>query len=482
MATITLEDLNENLEQQNDILNKVAKSSTKMSQGIKGLVDIFESRFGGDDIEAEREQKPQVVPQTNAAGQSTTGGGFDFPGLLAFGAGLLSGLLAAIPAIIAGLVGAVIASFTTFGNDLARSLVSALAFKKIFPRGIPGFATLSKSISDGFKSFSTGLRKAVFSAMFLGEDGKPIAKTFKGIKGAQGAGPLARAMRGVKSLIESVSNVFKPVIDTIKGPAGKLLDTLQPIIKTLGSVLRTIFFPIGVIFTAFDTVKGTIEGYQKEGITGALTGAIGGFLGSIVGAPANLIKAATAFIGEKLGFLSPETKAELDKIDFSKSIRDFFIELPGKVIAAFENIKLKSPEFDISSLNPFAGIAEKIRNTDFSFLNLDKIGFMLGDQFKNLLLGIFEQTPQTATPTGGVGNPILAGGSEISTQSPVTQNLTVDPAIQNAIGGSGTIVDASQTNVNASTQAQVQAISIATTASDQVSPNERAMGGNFAPF
>ena len=400
MAAITLEDLNNNLDQQNDILNKVQKSAGKMSKSIEGLVDIFKDRFGGDELEAAREGKPDVIAKSKAAGGK--GGSDDgFAGLLAFGKGLLAGLLAAIPAIIAGLVGAVIASFNEFANDLARTLAS----KKLF-RSLGITDKVRDIIKTGLIGMTAGIKTALFSAMFLGQDGKPISKVFKGIQGAQGAGPFAKALRGVKSIVEMVSRIFRPITKLLAGPTGKLLGTVAKIVPKLGTLLRGLFLPFGILVTAYDTIQGAVEGFERDGPFGIITGGLGGLIGSIVGAPIDLLLAAVDWFAKKLGWSEDLIP---DDFNVQQLIKDFFLNIPtlvkegiAELEKKFENFEFGMPDFQIG--NPFENITEKIKNLDLTSLNFPRIGeffgidMNLGDKLKGALLQLF----------GGVGTGPLA--------------------------------------------------------------------------
>jgi hypothetical protein len=481
MAAITLEDVNKSLQKQTEILDDDGKFSAMvagkthahletLNSSVSSLLGIFKSKFEGDDIEAAREGKPDVIPQSAAAGGKGGDGGFDF---LAFGKGLLAGLLAAIPAIIAGLVGAVVASFNEFANDLARTL----AAKKIF-----NFLKISDKVRDiiktGLTGLIAGLKTALFSAMYLGQDGKPIAKVFKGIQGAQGAGPFAKALRGIKSIVELVGKVFSPIVKLVSGPTGKLLSGLGKVMGTLGTVLRTIFLPIGILFTAYDTIKGAVEGFQKDGPFGAITGGLGGLLGSIIGAPIDLLLSAVDWIAKKLGWSEDLIP---DNFNVQKLIQDFFSNIPTLVKQAFSYIgdAIENFEFGIPDLkfgNPFENITEKIKNLDLTSLNFPKIGdffgidMNLGDKLKGALLQLF----------GGVGTGPLASlgtddedpfveSSQPSTATTLREGGDEMRRGRGAILNTGppvSVIDASS-RINSSQQT---AMSIPTTAMDHSDP------------
>jgi len=315
--------------------------SNSLTSFIKSL-----TKFQGDKLEAQREAS-DVAPAAAAGGAA--GSALDD---LPF-AGLFKGLLP----IIAGIGGALIASFTEFGNDLARTFASIFVVDKI-SKGLSSLKAAFSLADDAplpkfFKSLKTGFLQAIGS---IGEDGKRIvARTsdgafrktyanriidfFDSIGSSFKAGldaitdtvkaPFTKfknLFMGEKTIFgalgrfaDSVSEFFGPLVQRIsfafsaEGGFGKLMTNLQkavdfvsdsPIGKalgTLGGILKKIFLPIGLIFTAYDVVKGAIAGYEEGGIGGAIGGAIKGLLASVVGAPLDLLRSGVAFILDKVG-------------------------------------------------------------------------------------------------------------------------------------------------------------------------------------
>lgn len=455
MAAITLEDLNKNLDQQNDILNKVQKSSAKMSKSIEGLVDIFKDRFGGDELEAAREGTPDIIPQTPAAGGKAGDGGF--PGLLAFGKGLLAGLLAAIPAIVGALIGAVIASFSEFGNDLARTIAA----------------------------YTLGVQKLIAKTLRLPQ----IAKKIKDL-----AILLRKTFVGPNTLFGLIGRIISP-ITKLFGPnsaTGKFLAKIGKAVPLLGTVLKVLFRPIGLLVTAYDTIKGAVEGYERNGPFGAITGGLGGLLGSIIGAPLDLLLSVVDWTAKKLGFSEDLIP---DDFNVQKIISDFFLNIPKMVsdgfdflAKEFENFKFKDlispklkeainfenfdfeiPKFDFP--NPLEGIREKIQSLDFSAMNLGKafgMNFNFGDGLKGVLLDLF----------GGGSDPGFDGGDtgEAIASSPLPTATTLREEGDEMRRGRGTILNTGPpaTIIDASSRvnsSQQTAMSIPTTAIDHSDPH-----------
>ena len=345
MAAITLSDLNNNLERQNNILKMVQESSDKMSSSLVSLVDSFRKGFEGDKLEAEREGKPEVA--SAAAGGGFLGGLADS----SFFGGLFKGLLP----IIAGIGGALIASFTEFGNDLARTFASIFLIDKFKA----GFDKITKLFSaegriakfiddisvrlfvifdDARIFFSEKINKlgtlikegpiGRFFNMMFGDITKSFSTAIDDIKvgTVEKIAKFKSIFMGEKTLFgalgrfaDSVSEFLSPIVQRVsaafsaEGGFGKLMTNLQkavdfvsdsPIgkaLSTLGGILKKIFLPIGLIFTAYDVVKGAIAGYEEGGIGGAIGGAIKGLLASVVGAPLDLLRSGVAFILDKVG-------------------------------------------------------------------------------------------------------------------------------------------------------------------------------------
>ena len=332
MAEITLTDVNQTLASQNKTLEKTDKNIVKMSNNLSSFISVLK----GKKLKA-REDEIEGSGTKTAAAAAAAGGA-------ASGSGLLGGLLAGISPLLLGAAGAILASFDTFLNDLSRTVASIFVisrYTKIFDK-ISGLFKEGGVIANYFDD----LRKGILNMMFIGEDGKAISKVTKGIQGAEGAGPIAKTFR----IIRNMYNAFEEFIGS------PLMKGIGEVFGTLGTVLKKIFLPIGLIFTAYDKVKGVIEGYEEDGIIGGLVGGVTGFFKSVVGAPLNLLRDATAWILEKLGF--EETSKWLKKnFDFEK----LFDEI-GDALIAF----VKSPIDTIKGwLTSIFGEAED-RNADGS--------------------------------------------------------------------------------------------------------------------
>jgi hypothetical protein len=145
------------------------------------------------------------------------------------------------------------------------------------------------------------------------------------------------------------------------GPSflGKIFTTIGGHIGQLGTVFRVasgiltkIFWPLGVVMAAIDTIKGAIEGYAEGGIFGALQGAIDGLFGSLIGAPLDLIKNITSWALSKLGF--ENASKWLNSFSFTElfdTITDKFFGGLGTVISFVGNLIGNMKDFLVTVFN-----------------------------------------------------------------------------------------------------------------------------------
>jgi hypothetical protein len=83
--------------------------------------------------------------------------------------------------------------------------------------------------------------------------------------------------------------------------AAKLNPTFK-FFKGIGRIFGKLFLPLTIFITAWDTIKGAVEGFQEDGIIGSLEGAVDGFFNSLIFMPLEMIFDATSWLLGKLGF------------------------------------------------------------------------------------------------------------------------------------------------------------------------------------
>lgn len=339
MAAITLEDVNKNLAEQNSTLKKTDKNIAAMSGSLSSLIQIFKGKKlrGREEAIEGGAKRSGGLSSGDAASAGLFGG---------IGAAL-AGLAGMITPLIAGLAGVLLASFDETMNDISRTFAAAFLGVgdkvKSIMKGFAGLFSIDGRIGKLLKFedlyiYFDDARKGLI-ALFAGPDtliGR-ISSFFKSTFGEESM--IGKAFAKIKSAL------------TFTEDSG-----IVKLMNGLGGVLKKIFLPVGLIFTAYDTVAGVIEGYEKEGIIGGLVGGVTGFFKSIIGAPLNLLRDASAWILKKLGM--EETAKWLQKnFDFEKLFDDI-----GEGLIKF----IKSPIDTIKGwLTSIFGKAED-RNADGS--------------------------------------------------------------------------------------------------------------------
>jgi hypothetical protein len=342
-GVITLQEVTIELKQSNVTLEKIEDTSVLTNEFLNLSVDTFKQGFGelleffkGNslaNLEKQREQdefnkdllaalqdlKPNDVPQKEEKKIDEFGLG-----------GLLTGLAIAIGAVI-GVIKGQLQAIKLF----AKALMPAKwldKIRKVFTSFVAGlsmsFDLLKKSLMDklaGVGKFLTG----VFS---------DIAKFFSGE---------SKLFAGLKNVFTTMFQPFKELFSMVKGllsgPFGAAADMFSGIGKTLSSfgamigkvagIVGKIFLPLTIIMTVWDTVKGAIEGFEKDGIIGAIGGAVKGFFNSLIFGPLDMLKDATAWV---LGFFGFDKAKEFLK---SFSFEKIFSSIIDAITSPFETLK-----------------------------------------------------------------------------------------------------------------------------------------------
>lgn len=132
-----------------------------------------------------------------------------------------------------------------------------------------------------------------------------------------------------------------------------MLSSFGGIISATADVVGKIALPIMIIMTAFDTIKGLLDGYATGGVVGALEGAITGFLESLVTAPLDLIKDVVSWVVGAFGF---ENASEiLDSFSFTDLMKSMvgavfdFASSAVNWVKSFFTWNEENPLFDITA-------------------------------------------------------------------------------------------------------------------------------------
>ena len=283
------------------------------------------------------------------------------------------------------------------------------------------FGSVTKFITE-----SVGKLKTFFT---FGED-SVVVKVFSGIK------------TFLTKLIGPFVEAFSVIKDLVSGPIGKVAELFGGIGEYLGMFARVIgkvagivgklFLPITIVMTIWDTVKGAMEGFAKEGIIGGIKGAITGLVNSLIFGPLDLIKDAIAWILGVFGF--DNAKKLLDSFSLEEVFKGF-------VDAVFKPVEMIK---DI-----FFKIVNWFRNLEIPAIGFSAFGksFKMGpwkpfasDQKETAPTAPEASTPKVAPPA--TANVVYSKSAETSNQYPVTQ-----PAPTNVVNAPTTISKQTQNNM-----------------------------------
>jgi hypothetical protein len=345
MATITLDDVTIELMQANVTLEKIDSNTALTNEFLNLSVDTFKKGFGDlleffkgnslADLEREREQaefnKDMLAALQDLKPEYTGPDKADVPQDAKFGLGaLLTGLAIAIGAAI-GVIRAQLQAIKAFVKALTPNILIERIRKAItsFVAGLSmGFDLLKSSLMEklsGVGKFLTGVFNDIVR-FFSGE-----SKVFSGLKNS-----FSVLFKPFKDLFEMVKGLlagpFGAAADMFSG-IGKTLSSFGAMISKVASIVGKIFLPLTIIITVYDTIKGFLEGFEKEGIVGGIAGAIKGFFNSLIFGPIDMLKDATAWV---LGFFGLDNAKEFLK---SFSFEKTFTTLIDAIFSPIETVK-----------------------------------------------------------------------------------------------------------------------------------------------
>ena len=284
-----------------DVMRVMLSQEQKQDEttsAIGDLTQVFRKKFlreargSGDRLEAERERrtdgdefdisKLMAIPGLDALNNSIQGlvmMGTNFAKMIA-GIGLgIAGVLAAF-AGIRGWEAQAIANIGKIGkalddlfpNTLSGTIGKAIddlrlgILRRVFGigpegkmiRGADGRFAGKLSVADAVRDAMAGLRTSVLARFGIGADGKLIS-----VRGADGkfkTNFVGRVTMQVRSLFRPIQTLGESLGNFFKGK------TFQAITKFLGvggkvilGIFKKVFYPIGLVFSAFDGIKAFME-------------------------------------------------------------------------------------------------------------------------------------------------------------------------------------------------------------------------------
>jgi len=276
-----------------------------------------------------------------------------------------------------GNVGKSIASFFEDSGKQFKKMFSFLEESDIGKK----LKSAVNSVQDTFSKFSTAIAESD-ALKKLKSIGTAIQETLMG---------LWNSIKGVFSGLSSegtIGKIFKS-IGTFFTDVGAYFSKISGVFSAVFKAFTKIFFFVGIIMGIFDTVKGAIDGFEKDGLLGGIKGAITGLINGVFNSFFDLIKDLASWLLGKLGF--KEAAAFLDSFSF----QDLFTKLVDKVFDVILNpIKYITDAFDKLDLQ--ALIFEPMSKA-WTFLN-DSLGGIPQKIVDNIKLYIMDPLANAFAP------------------------------------------------------------------------------------
>lgn len=203
-------------------------------------------------------------------------------------------------------------------------------------------ATISEKFSAVVKFFDSVINSI---KTFISGEGK-IAKFLSSVTStiSKIMTPFMEAFVVIKDFFMVTGSKFGLFITETFGKIAASLGKFTGLIGTVAKIVGKIFLPLTIILTLWDTVKGAIEGYGKDGIVGAIAGAIKGFFNSLIFSLLDLVKDAISYVLGVFGF--DKVKEYLDRIKFEETfsmlidgVKDMIFGIKDWILGIFDTIR-----------------------------------------------------------------------------------------------------------------------------------------------
>lgn len=222
--------------------------------------------------------------------------------------------------IAAGLLVAPFIAIAAFANQLSKELgmvktiIGKLDAKFLGGRG----AKMVQQFTD------------VLKALF-----EPLKKGFDFIAKSKVGEFIGKAVEKIRPMFEKIGKVFSSMSTMVKstGSFGKIASFAAK----FGKIAGKLFLPVTIVMTAWDTVKGFIDGFKEDGIIGGIKGAMVGLFDGLIGGLLDGIKGAVSWIANLLGF--ENFSAALDSFSFTDLFRKMIDGLFVAIDKSIEWIK-----------------------------------------------------------------------------------------------------------------------------------------------
>lgn len=311
--------------------------------------------------------------------------------------GIITALAAGLGAIVGYIRGYVKALKMIAEAVMPEKFIQAV--KNSFTKVVTFFESIGSFIGEQF----TKLRK-----MFTFEGTSKIGQVIEGIKNAvtKFFEPIADGWKMIKEASAPVQKSigwFSDMIGKIKSFFGGMVESLggaSKIFTGVAKIFEKIALPLTVIMAIWDTVKGAIEGFEKDGIVGAISGAIKGLIESLITGPIDMLKSAVSWILGAFGF------DEAEKFLDSFSVSDIMKNLVDAIFSPIETLK--------SLFNKLMTSLENVGIPEITLLDNKLTGKVsIGPYYPFKGMAKAETAkPEAAKPAGSPGAAPASGGGD----------------------------------------------------------------------
>jgi len=327
-----------------EVLNIISDTMIEQTSILKELLEINKTAF---EMQEQRDRLAQATKSVIPSGGSNSplgSGPSGSPGTP--GPNLLDnlqsmGIMAATIGVALGTaLGAIQGWLGTIKTFFPKTTAT---ISSVFTDFIDGITDTISNVTRDIRVKAAFIKVSIIDVLddFL----KFVTDTFSRINTSVLGNAVSSVGDYIKGLADPFIDVGKKLVELTDGPAAAIQNSFEnissylsrfaDIISSVGKTLGKVFVPLGIILTAFDTIKGAIDGYVEDGIIGGLEGAVNGFFTSLITKPLDLIKDAVDWILRK--FVFDENSEEIADAISDFSFTELFTNLTGAVFGAIES-------------------------------------------------------------------------------------------------------------------------------------------------
>ena len=385
---------------------------------------------------------------------------------------------------IAGAVQGYVKALKLFGSGLAKVINYVVDFfpsikkafsavKDVFVSGVElfkgAFTTFVSKATQGFDNL-VGFFRSIFGGEGISKVGaifskvkgvitgffEPIVFAFKEIQAASST--VTRAVGFVGDAISKVKGFFTSIQEFFTLIGGKL-SSFGSIFGATAKIVSKLAYPLTVIMTIWDTVKGAIEGFEKEGIVGAISGAIKGFINSLIMGPLDLLKDAVAWIAGAFGF--DKAKEALDSFSFADLTTKIIDSVFGVIKNLTDGISDSVDKYIIAPMTDafasvkdfFIGIKDSVIGM-LQGITIPEIAFTIPVIDKKVSIGPFypfgKAQPKAASTSGATAAaPVKPAPAPVATAEGAKPVAVGSEAVKPGVATAGTVYSQSAQNAQA---------------------------------